>query len=97
MPAPIIAAFEPYTEDRAPVVLALAAAELTGSPVIAVAVYPWTMSDGWIDPYADDDAQAVVTSAMQRLHDDLGVETRMLTTSRSRARCTPWRTSRRPP
>ena len=32
MPAPIIAAYDPYTEDRAPVELALAAAELTGAP-----------------------------------------------------------------
>ena len=92
MPAPIIAAYEPYTEDRAPVELALAAAELTGAPVIAAAVYPWAMSDGWIDPYADDgDAQTVVTDAMQRLHDDLGVETRIAERrSRSRAGCTSW-------
>ena len=98
MPAPIIAAYEPYTEDRAPVELALAAAELTGAPVIAVAVYPWAISDGWIDPYADDDARRRRRpSAMQRLHDDLGVETRSAErASRSRARCTSSRASRRP-
>ncbi len=78
MPAPIIAAYEPYTDDRAPVELALAAAELTGAPVIAAAVYPWVISEGWSNPYPDDEAQAAVTSAMQRLHDDLGVETRTL-------------------
>jgi len=78
MPAPIIAAFEPYTEDRAPVELALAAAELTGAPVIAAAVYPWVISEGWSNPYPNDEDQAVVTAALQRLHDDLGVETRTL-------------------
>jgi nucleotide-binding universal stress UspA family protein len=62
MPAPIIAAYDPYAEDRSPVVLALAAAEATGSPVVAVAVHAWTPAK-----------EAV--AAMRRLHDDLGVET----------------------
>lgn len=35
MAARIVAAFDPYVEDRAPVTLALAAGELTGAPVIA--------------------------------------------------------------
>ena len=78
MPAPIIAAYEPYSDDRAPVTLALAAAELTGAPVIATAVYPWQMSDGWAPSYAAADVEAVVTEAMQKLHEDLGVETRTL-------------------
>jgi hypothetical protein len=33
MPAPIIAAYDPFQEDRAPVVLAPAAAELTNAPL----------------------------------------------------------------
>jgi nucleotide-binding universal stress UspA family protein len=38
MPAPIIAAYDPFLEDHAPVELALAAAELTGADVIVAAV-----------------------------------------------------------
>jgi nucleotide-binding universal stress UspA family protein len=78
MPAPIIAAYEPYSEDRAPVALALAASELTGAPVIAAAVHPWTVSEGWSDPSLSADAQEAMTASLQRLHDDLGVETRVL-------------------
>ena len=80
MPAPIIAAFDPYTEDRAPVTLALAAAELTHSDVIASAVYPWALSEGFTNPYADDgDTQTIVAGALRRLREDLGVETKIVT------------------
>jgi nucleotide-binding universal stress UspA family protein len=80
MSAPIIAAYNPYTEDRAPVELALAAAEQTGASVVAVSVYPWELSEGLLDPYADDgDTQTVIVSALQRLREDLGVETRVAT------------------
>jgi nucleotide-binding universal stress UspA family protein len=76
MPAPIIAAYSPYAEDRAPVTLAIAAAKLTGSPVVAAAVYPWTMTEGFSDPYTlDAETQQIVHGALQRLHEDLGVET----------------------
>ncbi|HWK26262.1 MAG TPA: universal stress protein [Solirubrobacter sp.] len=79
MPAPIIAAYSPYTEDRAPVALALAAAELSDSEVTAVAVYPWTMTEGFAAPYAfDGETQQLVTSALQRLHEDLGVKTEVV-------------------
>ena len=40
MAAPIIAAYNPYTEDRAPVVLAQAAARLTGSEREQLGVTP---------------------------------------------------------
>jgi nucleotide-binding universal stress UspA family protein len=78
MPAPIIAAYDWNAEDRAPVELALAAARVTGAHVIAAAVYPWGLSEGWSDPYPDQDAEARVTDAMRRLEADLGVETRIL-------------------
>jgi nucleotide-binding universal stress UspA family protein len=80
MPAPIIAAYNPYTEDRSPVELALAAAEQTGARVTAVAVYPWELSDGFLDPYAEDGpTQTVVAGALRRLHEDLGVDVRVVT------------------
>lgn len=77
MPAPIIAAYDPYVEDRAPVELALAAARVTGARVIAAAVYPWGLSEGWADP-VDPGGEARVRGAIQRLHDDLQVEARVL-------------------
>lgn len=79
MPAPIIAAYEPFSDDRAPVKLALAAAELTGAPVIAATVYPGPMTDAWVAPMPGDDGEGIVDEALQRLRDDLGVETRLLT------------------
>ena len=72
MPAPIIAAYEPYGDDRAPVSLALAMAELSDAPVIAATVYPWPASDPPANGYA------FVSEAMQWLEDDLGVETRIV-------------------
>jgi nucleotide-binding universal stress UspA family protein len=76
----IIAAYNPYTEDRAPVELALAAGEQSGAPVVAVSVYPWAISEGFSDPYADDGVtQTVVVGALRRLREDLGVETRIVT------------------
>src|SRR4051794_16288092 len=79
MPAPIIAAFEPYTDDRAPVELALAAGELTGAPVIAVAVYPYPIVEDAVDPdprYAE--SQRIVIEAVRRLREDLDVDVRVL-------------------
>jgi nucleotide-binding universal stress UspA family protein len=79
MPAPIIAAYDPYVEDRAPVSLALAAAELSGSPVIAVSVYPWLISEGYaaVDDF-ERTPEPVVTGALGRLHADLGVATHIV-------------------
>lgn len=80
MSALIIAGFNPYTEDRAPVGLALAAGDQTGSRVVAVAVYPWEISGEFVNPYTDDGAARVtVTRALRRLHEDVGVETRIVT------------------
>lgn len=78
MPVPIIAAFDPFAEDRGPVELALAAGQATGAPVLAVAVYSWGLSEGWSEPYPSPEAEGEVTGAMRRLEQDLGVETRVL-------------------
>ena len=78
MSAPIIAAYDPAVEDRAPVELALAAARVTGAHVIAAAVYPWGLSDGWSDPSPDRDHEERVNAAMRHLDTDLGVETRII-------------------
>ena len=77
MPAPILAAYDPYSEDRAPVELALGAAELTGAPVIAVAVCPWMAADD-TDTQAFDAATGPVAAALRRLHEETGLETRLL-------------------
>ena len=69
MSALIIAAYDPYTGDRAPVELALAAAQVTAARVIAVAVYPWGLSDGWSDPYPEPDTERRMEEAMQRIRD----------------------------
>ena len=76
MPAPIIAAFDPYTADSAPIALAVGAAELTGSTVIAVAVYPWTLADEPSD--LDGDPQRLVTDALRVVHDEFGVDTQIV-------------------
>ncbi|MDA0164967.1 universal stress protein [Solirubrobacter ginsenosidimutans] len=72
MHAPIVAAYDPYQEDRAPVELALALGELTGARVIAVAV---SVFDGFTDP---DDVNAgvnrPVTATMERLLQETGAE-----------------------
>ena len=76
MPGPILAAYDPFKEDRAPIELALAAAELTGAPVVAVAVAPTALETGWTDPTPIyEEVDEIVTSALARLRDDTGVET----------------------
>jgi nucleotide-binding universal stress UspA family protein len=79
MPAPIVAAFDPSTEDRAPVELAAVAAERTGAPVLAVAVHPWDAPDGRVEALAGNAPRSSVEQAMQRLQEELGVETRIVT------------------
>src|SRR4051794_12864096 len=79
MPAPIIAAYDPFHEDRAPVVLALAVAELTNAPVLAAAVAPDVMFQGLADPEPIRGEIAGLTKrALRDLHADLGVPTRRL-------------------
>jgi nucleotide-binding universal stress UspA family protein len=78
MPAPIIAAYDPFAEDRAPVELALAAGRITGAPVLAAAVYPGSIADDWTMPYADPATEQHMQAALERLQADLGVETQVL-------------------
>ena len=80
MPAPIIAAYDPFAEDRAPVELALAAAELTGTTVIAAAVHVTPMVIGlMVDPYAiSADLQDVIDGSLTRLRDALEVQSQLL-------------------
>jgi nucleotide-binding universal stress UspA family protein len=75
MAAPIIAAYDPYADDRSPILLALTAAELTGARVVAASVisHGCTAVDG-----VDRDPEPDVTDALRRLHADLGVETRIV-------------------
>ena len=78
MSALIIAAYDPYVEDRAPVELALAAARVTGARVLAAAVYPWGLSEAWSDPSFGPTSEQRLDGIMRRLQDDLGVEARVL-------------------
>jgi nucleotide-binding universal stress UspA family protein len=80
MPAPIIAAYDPFLEDHAPVEFALAAAELTGAKVIVASVAPSPYVGGWADLYAvDGAADTSMEPALNRLRDELGVQTRIVT------------------
>ncbi len=80
MPTPIIAAYDPFLEDRAPLELALAAAELTGADVLAAAVRPSPFVGGWADLYVvDAGPDDTIESAMRRLHEEFGVQTRIVT------------------
>lgn len=79
MSAPIVAAYSPFLEDRAPVSLALAAGELTGAPVLAVAVAPDTTAQSWADPYpAREEIVGLTERSLAALHSDLGVATRLV-------------------
>src|SRR4051794_13629059 len=97
MPAPIVAAYDPYVDDRAPVVLALAASELTGSPVIAACVHPWLVPEGYsaVDDF-EREPEPVVTGALRRLHADLGSRRGSCTTCRCRTAFTSSRARRAP-
>jgi nucleotide-binding universal stress UspA family protein len=78
MPGPIIAAYDLDTEDRAPVVLALAAAQLSGSEVIAAAVMPYGMPDAYIDPLVYSGTEALARDALKRLREEFDTETRII-------------------
>ena len=77
MPAPIIAAYNPFLKDHAPVELALAAAELTGADVIVASVPRTPYGGGWADLHAFDDE--TIEPELTRLRDQLGVQTRIIT------------------
>jgi nucleotide-binding universal stress UspA family protein len=75
MSAPITAAYDSFHEDRAPVLLALAAAELTNAPVPASAVAPNVLVQGWGD---SEPIHAEIVGHTQRalraLHAGVGLE-----------------------
>ena len=77
MPAPIIAAYNPFLKDHAPVDLALAAAELTGGNVIIASVPRTPYGGGWADLHAVDDG--TIELELTRLRDEFGVQTRIIT------------------
>lgn len=79
MPAPILAAFDPFTEDRAPVELALATSARTGAPVLAVSVYPWDVPDGRVEAQAGGVTPTIVEQATRRLREHCDVEIRIVT------------------
>ncbi len=78
MPTPIVASYDPFDQDPAPVALALAAGTLTGAPVEAIAVLPPALVAGWDDPERDSPARALIAEALERLRHDYAVETRMV-------------------
>jgi nucleotide-binding universal stress UspA family protein len=80
MPAAIIAAYDPFLEDRAPVELALGIAELTGAEVTAVSVNPSPYVGGWADLYvADTGPDPAIEPALLRLRAAFDVTTRVVT------------------
>jgi nucleotide-binding universal stress UspA family protein len=73
-PAPILAAFSPHTAERGPVEFAIAAARVTGSPLVVAAVHPHARDrrvGGGADP-SDGEAQAV--EALKKELAERGVE-----------------------
>jgi nucleotide-binding universal stress UspA family protein len=74
-PAPILAAFSPHTADRGPVEFAIAAARVTGSPLVVAAVRPHTrdqrIGGGAHDP-SDSEAQSV--EALKKELAERGIE-----------------------
>jgi len=80
MAAPIIAAYDPYLDDRAPIDMAVAAAELTGADVLVASVAASPYVGGWADLYAvDSAADETIEPSLSRLRDELGVRTRIIT------------------
>ena len=76
MSTPIIAAYDPFLEDRAPVELAVLFGELTGMPVLASAVHAAAFVDGWMEPLQlDPEVRAAADRAVEQLRGDTGVQT----------------------
>ena len=49
------------------------------APIIAAAVYPWTLADQSIGPSEyDGEAQRLVANALQEVHEEFGVETQIV-------------------
>ncbi len=74
MSTPIIAAYDPFLEDRAPVELAVVFGELSGTPVLAGAVHA-----GWMEPHTPEPDMLVRgDQALEQLRADTGVQSRGL-------------------
>jgi nucleotide-binding universal stress UspA family protein len=79
MATPIIAAYDPFLEDRAPVELALLFGELTGTPVLAGSVHSAALIDGWMEPLQPDpEILAAGNRALELLRSDTGVQSRSM-------------------
>jgi nucleotide-binding universal stress UspA family protein len=79
MSTPIVAAYDPFLEDRAPVELALLFGELTDTPVLAGAVHAAALIDGWMEPLqSDPEVLAASDRALELLRGDTGVHGRSL-------------------
>jgi nucleotide-binding universal stress UspA family protein len=79
MPTPIIAAYDPFLEDRAPVELALLFGELTNTPVLAGAVHAAAFADGWMESLqTDPEVRAGADHALELLRGDTGVQSRSI-------------------
>ncbi len=73
-PSPILAAYDPFLEDRAPVELAVAVHELTGAPVLAGSVFPAVPVAEMIPgTLADPGLLETRDCALGRLRTELGV------------------------
>ncbi len=79
MSTPIIAAYDPFLEDRAPVELALVFGELTDTPVLAGSVRAAALIDGWMEPLQPDpEVIAAGDRALELLRGDTGVHGRSM-------------------
>jgi nucleotide-binding universal stress UspA family protein len=79
MSTPIIAAYDPLLEDRAPIELALLFGELTDTPVLAGAVQSAAIIDGWMEPLQPDpEILAAGDRALELLRGDTGVHSRSM-------------------
>jgi nucleotide-binding universal stress UspA family protein len=79
MSTPIIAAYDPFLEDRAPVELALVFGELTDTPVLAGAIHAAALIDGWMMPLqSDPEILAAGDRALELLRADTGVQSRSI-------------------
>jgi nucleotide-binding universal stress UspA family protein len=75
----IIAAYDPFLEDRAPVELALLFGELTNTPVLAGAIRAAALIDGWMEPLqTDPEVLAAGDRALEQLRGDTGVQSRSI-------------------
>jgi nucleotide-binding universal stress UspA family protein len=81
MPKPILAGFDPKTLDRAPVELGVAAARITGAPLLVLAVEARAPARAGDEALAPDAQEALARLEEEIGHDDVAVEWRRLRSS----------------